>query len=252
MGRIAAFLYGVYAWGTFVVGICIALLGVLLVPGVERRRRWVSACARGFFRAAGITTVINGREHLPETAAIVVANHASYLDGVILQAYLPPRFSYVIKSEMQNVPVAHFLLRRIDARFVERFKASSRARDARRLIQDAKSGSSLAVFPEGTFIEQPGLGKFYRGAFASALSSARPIVPVVIHGSRHLLPAGRWLPRHGPLTIDILAPLEADPTVYADPRALAAAARERMLQVLDEPDLLAETASDQPDAAPNA
>lgn len=232
-----ALAYGTYAWTVFVLGLSGALVTTLVVPGLERRRRWVAAWARGFFRAAGIRAAVSGLQHLPARPAVVVANHASYLDGVILQAFLPPKFSYVIKAEMSKVPVAHFFLRRIGARFVERYRKAGGARDARRLMRDADSGASLAFFPEGTFIAEPGLGKFYLGAFATSLKSALPVVPVVITGSRHILPAGRLLPRRGALGIEILTPILPEESAAATPRTLADAARERMLAALPEPDL---------------
>ncbi len=235
-----AVVYGVYAWTVFILGLSAAVGAVLIVPGLERRRRWVSRCARSFFAAAGIRTTVRGIERLPAGPCVAVANHASYLDGVILQAYLPPQFTYVIKSEMKKVPVAHFFLRRIGARFVERFSKASGARDARRLIRDAGDGTSLAFFPEGTFIATPGLGKFYLGAFATARKNELPVVPIVISGSRWILPAGRALPNLGPLTIDVLEPLHATNGKQETPRALADAARRRMLTTLAEPDLAAE------------
>ena len=236
-----AVVYGVYAWTAFVIGLSAALGAVLIVPGLERRRRWVGRCARSFFVAAGIRASVRGIDRLPEGPCVAVANHASYLDGVILQAYLPPRFTYVIKSEMKKIPVAHFFLRRIGARFVERFSKASGARDARRLMRDADGGTSLAFFPEGTFIATPGLGKFYLGAFVTASKSALPVVPVVIAGSRSILPAGRVLPSRGSLTVEVLEPLPPTGSVGTTPRALADAARRRMLAALPEPDLVAKS-----------
>jgi 1-acyl-sn-glycerol-3-phosphate acyltransferase len=113
-------LYGVYAWLVFLLCVGGALSCAVMLPGLRRRRRWISIFARLPFRLAGIAAVVHGIERLPAQQCIVVANHASYIDGVILQAFLPPRFSYVIKGEMQKVPLVHFLLRRIGARFVNR------------------------------------------------------------------------------------------------------------------------------------
>ena len=232
-------LYGIYAWLVFVVCALFALLFTLLVPGLERRRRWVSVCARLPFSLAGIDVVVRGGEKLPSSTCVVVANHASYIDGVLLQAFLPPRFSYVIKGEVQKVPVLGFLLRRIGSKFVDRFDASASARDARHLLKSAQAGESLAFFPEGTFIAEPGLGRFRSGAFAAAISADVPVVPLVIAGTRHLLPAETALPRHGHLAIEILEPLDHSEPAYAKSKTLATLARKRMLEVLDEPDLLA-------------
>ena len=236
--RVAERLYGIYAWIAFVICVSGAILSALLVPGLERRRRWVSSAARAWLLSAGIKTRLSGTSRLPAGHCVVVANHCSYLDGLILQAFLPPRFTFVIKGEMQKVPLVHFFLRRIGSRFVERFAVSASSRDARNLLRAAAAGESLALFPEGTFHPDPGLNRFRAGAFAAAIRGSLPIVPVVIQGSRHILPGGRILPRHGDLQITILDPVSPADPAFRDSRALADTARRRILTVLDEPDLV--------------
>ena len=238
-GRIGNALFGIYAWLAFGICVIVAIVCALLLPGVERRRRYVAACARTPFRLSGVAVSVRGLEILPDGHCILVANHASYLDGVLLFAFMPPRFSYVIKGEMKNFPVVGLLLRRIGARFVERFDASGSARDARHLLRAASSGESLAFFPEGTFHPHPGLNRFRVGAFAAAIKGGIPVVPVVISGSRHVLPGGHALPRHGHLRIDILPPIEPGHRAFDDSRELTDFTRRRILEVLDEPDLVA-------------
>lgn len=233
-------LYGLYAWFVFLICVFFAIVFTIFVPGLERRRRLVTICAWLPFRLAGISTRVRGLEKLPSGDCVVVANHASYLDGVLLQGFLPPRFSYVIKGEMRRVPVAGFLLRRIGSRFVERFDSSASARDARRLLKAASAGESLAFFPEGTFIGKPGLSEFRPGAFVAAIRAGIPLVPVVIMGSRKIMPGSSMLPRHGHLRIEILNPIDRSDPAYADSRKLAELARQRILAVLDEPDLLSD------------
>ena len=121
--------------------------------------------------------------------------------GRILTAALPPRFGFVIKREMTRVPLAHFLLRRIGSEFVERKDTHKSAADARRILQKARAQESLAFFPEGTFTPEPGLRRFHNGAFAAAVRGQVPVVPVVIRGSRSMLPASRALPRPGRLEV---------------------------------------------------
>ena len=88
IGRI---LYAIYGWAAFLVAALTALLCALFVPGLDRRRRCAAAAGRMFFILAGIPARVSGRENLPEGHCIVVANHGSYLDGVIMNAFLPPR-----------------------------------------------------------------------------------------------------------------------------------------------------------------
>lgn len=240
---LAAAVYGVYAWLAFLTCILTSLVVAVVVPGLERRRSWSGASARWAFVMAGVKCTVRGLDNLPAGHCIVVANHASYADGVILHGFLPPRFGYVIKGEMQNIPIAHFLLRRLGSRFVERNSASGSARDARSLLKAAADGESLAFFPEGTFLEHKGLERFRPGAFAAAIKAGLPVVPVVIRGSRKLLPAGAAMPRHSRIDIDILGPISESDPAFRSSTELAELARQRILTVLDEPDLLAENAA---------
>ena len=100
-------------------------------------------------------------------------------------------------------------------------------------------GESLAFFPEGTFREEAGIGRFHAGAFMAAVKGEMPVVPIAISGTRELLGWGRALPRPHPIRIDILTPIAPDDPSFNDHRGLAEAARQRILAVVDEPDLLA-------------
>ena len=117
---------------------------------------------------------------------------------------------------------------------------SASARDARDLLRAASAGESLTFFAEGTVISEPGLNRFRAGAFVAAIKASMPIVPLSISGSRHVLAAHTLLPRHGHLRIDILNPVEPSHKAFASSKDLAELARQRILKVLDEPDLLVE------------
>ena len=235
-----SYLYGLYAWVAFILCVIPTILTMIVVPGLERRRHCARFFARLAFRLCGMAMMTRGIDQLPTDDCIVVANHASYIDGVILQAALPVRFSYVIKGEAGQAPVLGFVLRRVGARFVDRFSAAGSARDARKLIRAASAGESMAFFPEGTFLRHPGLARFRGGAFTAAISGSVPVVPLVIRGSRHIMRGGTFLPRHGHLRLDLLQPIEPAHEAFADSKQLAELARQRILTVLDEPDLVAE------------
>jgi 1-acyl-sn-glycerol-3-phosphate acyltransferase len=233
------------------VGIA-ALVLLALLPGVARRRAAARAAARAFLWLAGMPLTVSFPERIPAGQCVVVSNHASYLDGVVYTAALPPRFAFVIKREMSAVPLAGALLRRLGSEFVERADRKRSAADARRVLRKAAAGSSLVFFPEGTFTATPGLLKFHTGAFASAARAACPVVPAVVRGTRRALPPSGALPRPGRITIEILPSLTAEP---AESEAAIAGLRDRaraaILGALGEPDLTccADTARP-PDTAP--
>lgn len=236
--RLLEGLWGIYAWLVFLACVVLSLIVVTVVPGRAIREAFVSGAARAAFVLSGVPVEVSGLGRLPRGHCIVVSNHASYVDGPLLKGYLPPRFSFVIKGEMRRIPIVHFLLRRSGSRFVERFTAAGSARDARQIVKAAQDGHSLAVFPEGTFVEQPGVGRFRAGAFVAATRGDLPVVPVAIAGTRRMMPTGALLPRPARLSVFVLEPIVRGDPAFADHRRLAEEARQRVLAALDEPDLL--------------
>ena len=232
--------YGVYALLAFLLVSLPSLPLIVVTPGLANRRRVAKHAARFAFRAMGMPMKISNMGAIPASGCVVIANHASYLDGVILTAALPANFSFVIKQEIRQVPIAHLLLRRLGSHFVERFNRHRSAMDTRRILRSAHGGQALAFFPEGTFEPEPGLRAFRSGAFATAVRAGVPIVPVVIRGSRAILPAESILPRPGRLEIEVLESVDlgADEPGNRAMR-LKQRARDRVLAAIDEPDLLA-------------
>ena len=236
--RAIAVVWGIFGWLSFTVAIMFALIVTIVVPGPDRRRRLVTGAAKAIFVMARVRVTVRGIDNLPADNCIVVANHASYLDGILLNGYLPSRFSFVIKGELRNIPIAHFLLRRSGSKFVERNEIGGSSRDARQIVKAAVGGESLGFFPEGTFIKEPGVGRFRAGAFVAAIKGGLPVVPVAISGTRDMLPSGRLLPRRTELTVDILPAIAPGDDDFDDSKTLAESARQCILAVLDEPDLL--------------
>jgi 1-acyl-sn-glycerol-3-phosphate acyltransferase len=231
------FAYGTYAWGTFVVLALVALVGVVVLPSLSWRRGAVRGAARAWLFIAGMSVSVRSPAHLPDGQCVIVANHASYLDGVVYTAILPPRFGFVIKREMEAVPLAGLLLRRIGSQFVERFNRSRSARDARRVFRTASHGHSLVFFPEGTFSPEPGLLHFHTGAFVTAVRAGCAVVPSVIRGTRTALPCSTVLPRPGRIEVEFFPPIGPPPdSGETSATALRDDARAVILRELGEPD----------------
>lgn len=229
-------LYGTWFWLVFGALAAGTLCLIAITPGQTRRRSIARTGARLFFRLTGSWPQLEGLAHLPETAGIVVANHASYIDGILLTAVLSADYRFVIKREVTKVPLMNFYLQRIGSHFVERFDPTRGASDTRKIMQTAASGDSLAFFPEGTFRKEPGLRRFHSGAFKVATRKQLPLVPLTIKGTRRMLPAGSFLPRPGALHIAISPPFPVAPDTDAE--TALDYCRTRILERLDEPDLL--------------
>jgi len=211
---------------------------VVVLPSPHLRWRVMRAGARLLFRLAGMPVRLHGREHLPEDAAcVIIANHSSYLDGVVLAAALPSEFSFVAKKELQQQLIPKLFLQRIGAVFVERFNRQRGVEDARRSEDLLGQKRSLLYFPEGTLRRAPGLLPFYMGAFSAAAAARVPLVPVVIKGTRSVLRDRSWFPRFGKLSVQICQPLIAEESDWSGALVLRNQARAAILQHLDEPDL---------------
>jgi 1-acyl-sn-glycerol-3-phosphate acyltransferase len=176
----------------------------MFLPDLRRRRAVAGAFSRAFLRAAGIALKVEGLQRLPPVPCVVVANHASYIDGLVAAAALPPDFAFVIKKEMVRVPLASLLLRRLGSQFVERFNRHKGGVDTRRVLKLAATGQSLVFFPEGTFTEVREIGRFLGGAFATAARSDMPVVAVAIHGTRAVLPPVGFAIHRLPIRVEIL------------------------------------------------
>ena len=94
-------LYGLYAMLIFILCALTAFLATVLVPHAALRHQLAALSSRAIFILAGVPARTLGLENLPGGNAVVVANHASYVDGFLLKGYLPYQYSFMIKGEMR-------------------------------------------------------------------------------------------------------------------------------------------------------
>jgi 1-acyl-sn-glycerol-3-phosphate acyltransferase len=179
----------------------------VLMPSPAGAWRVARFGARALLRGAGVPLAVRGLEQLPDRPAVLVCNHASYIDGLVLVAALPRPCSFVAKHELAGQWIAGSFLRRLGTLFVERVDRRRSVEDAQQLAAAAAARQTLLVFPEGSFKPEPGLLPFHLGAFAAAVEAGAPVLPLVLHGTRELLAFPSWWPRPASLAVEIGAPL---------------------------------------------
>jgi 1-acyl-sn-glycerol-3-phosphate acyltransferase len=235
--------YAAYAWTLFGLMAPLVWLLVAILPFPSLRWGLIRMASRLVTRLAGVKLLVHGEEHLQSAQpAIIVANHASYLDGLLLVAALPGRFHFIAKRELLSKRIPRIFLKRIGADFVERFDPKGARNDLDRLNQLAARGRSLLFFPEGTFTRMPGLLPFRMGAFVAATQNDLPVVPVTIRGSRSLLRAGSWFPRRVMVTMIISPSLRGEGKGWEATLKLRDETRAEILKWYGEPDLSGEQA----------
>jgi 1-acyl-sn-glycerol-3-phosphate acyltransferase len=217
--------------------IVLICLVVITGPTLAVRRELGRLGVRLLLVAIGVRLRVRGLRHLPPGPNIAVANHASYLDGLVLTAALPRRYSFVVQDGAAAWPLVGLTLRRMGVIFVNRASARESARLTRQLMRRLHHGEPLAIFAEGTFKPQPGLLPFKSGAFLMAARERVPVVPVGIRGTRRLYGGGRRLPRWSTVDIEIGAALHADGIHREAALALRERTRERVRELSGEPEL---------------
>lgn len=120
-------------------------------------------------------------ELLPKSPFVVCANHASYLDIVVMFVLIPETFLFLGKAELLKWPIIRIFFRNMDIP-VDRTN-SIKARQSIELTKEAvKKGFSVAIFPEGLIPSEgvPKMKPFKKGAFVLAISQQVPIVPITL------------------------------------------------------------------------
>jgi 1-acyl-sn-glycerol-3-phosphate acyltransferase len=227
-----AALFGIPTWGI-----------ISLVPSRRFGHAFARILCRGFLAMIGARVRVEGLEHMGSSdgPTVIVANHTSYMDAVMLYAALPGTFQFVAKNSLAKSSWSGPFLRHLGALFVERFDAAKGVADSDRMLESIREGQKTVVFPEGTFGRMPGLLPFRMGAFLNAAGAGARVLPVALRGGRSMLRSGSWFPRHSELALEICDPCVTDQSGWDGAIALRDQARKKMLLHTAEPDLKFET-----------
>lgn len=173
---------------------------------------------------------VTGLRSLPRgTGVVMVANHSSFLDSVVLLAAIPGEYRFVANHLAAGRPLLGTIIRKSGHLVVDRRSARSRAACARAMVRTLESGTSLMLFPEGTR-SRCRLLPFRLGAFRAAAKTL--VVPVAIDGTRRMLGRDFRLPEWALLSVQVLAPICGDPSVVGCAAHLRDAAQAAIVDAL--------------------
>ena len=237
MTRILRTLFGVYSMTV----LFIVLLGIfcpllIVAPTLPMRRAIGRFGVRVWLALSFIPFRVRGLENLPPGPCIAVCNHASYLDGIIVTAALPGRFTFLVQHGAADWPYVGLIIKRMNVSFVNRGSVRAAALATRELIERIQAGEPFTIFPEGTFRQPPTLLPFHSGAFMVAARAGVPVVPVVLRGTRTLYGDGQKVFRWNPVSVEIFAPVTAPGEDRNAVQDLRDAARAIILQHCGEAD----------------
>jgi len=168
--------------------------------------RMVQVLAPRLWRIRGSLEVI-GRQNLPATGPfLLIANHQSLLDPILIQSAVPRPVYTMAKSTQFAAPILGLIMPRIHAFPVRRYQVDPQSvRIALRLL---RQGRGVAVYIEGERTWNGHLQEPRRGTVRLALRAGVPIIPTTIRGSYDAWP--RWDRRPWPAAVRIrfMEPIE--------------------------------------------
>lgn len=229
--------YATWWWAVFGMAFLAGSVAVLVLPRLDWRWSALRATARIALAAWGVPFSTAGIDRIPARGAMLVFNHSSYVDVLVLAAVLPDEPAIIAKRELAGQRVAGTLLPRLGIPFVERYDVSGSLADAEALVALARRGRVLVFFPEGSFTRRSGLSAFYLGAFKVAAEAGLAVLPGVIRGTRSMLRSDQWFPRYAPISVTIEQPVMPSGKDFASVVRLRDEVRRIILAGCEEPDL---------------
>ena len=213
-------------------------LAVILLCPLDPSRLLFNRIARLWSRilclSAGVTVEVEGLERVAAgQPAVFIANHQSLFDPPALFLTVPGKLRVIAKRSLFMVPIFGQALWAAGVIPINRRDRQSSIASMTRASRRIRNGLSVLVFAEGTRSRDGRLLPFKKGAFVMALQAGVPVQPVLVHGSRDILPPGALFPRPGRILISFLDPVPTADMTFEDRHQLLSTVADRMREAPD-------------------
>lgn len=208
-----------FFYGVLVFSVCmftftpLILLTVAIVKDEKKAGRiayfFLRCWGYGFSTFCLVFYKVEGRGNFDHNKAYIFAcNHNSFLDGIAICLAIPNDFRPLGKVELLKIPVFGLMYRHVVI-LVNRNSVESRHKSMLTMVKKMKEGISILIFPEGTMNKGADwLQPFMNGAFSLAIEVQRPIVPMIMHNSKKVMPrTPNYTLQPGIIKINFLPPV---------------------------------------------
>ncbi|CUS20287.1 LAQU0S01e03224g1_1 [Lachancea quebecensis] len=211
---------------------------VLSCVGKRHLAQWTTA--RSFYYVMGtflgIEVEVINEENLKKLPAILVANHQSTLDILMLGRIFPPGCTVTAKSSLKWVPFLGWFMMLSGSLFLERGNREKSVRTLNNALDVMRTKKrAVWIFPEGTRSHSTKLGllPFKKGAFHLAQQGKIPIIPIVVSNTSTLVNSKYKVFNRGVITVKVLDPIPTEDLKKEDVTAFTKRVEELMLKEVE-------------------
>ena len=190
----------------FTITVSVVIIFMYLFNNINYkfRRIW----AKMQMKLMGVEVIVKGK--LDPNAQMLLMNHQSILDIVVMESLHPKNLAWVAKQEIAKIPWFGRILKAPHMIIVERESKTSLVK----LLRDAKDRIGkkrpIAIFPEGTRTDGKSLRKFKAGAKMIADKNNLLVQPVVIVGTRAIFDSQNFSQQSGKVKIIFLPAVQSE------------------------------------------
>jgi 1-acyl-sn-glycerol-3-phosphate acyltransferase len=231
--RAGELIYGFYALAVTVLVAAVCWLFLVLPVSQRSRYAFVRLAGTVLCRIVGVRLTVTGA--VPDGGAfLVVANHASFVDGLVLILAARQPMRIVVGGVFERQPLIGSFLSRLGCIFTEGSSPTDAVAFTDRLAGVLRSGECVGSFPEGGLESTSELESFHLGTFRAAAGAGVAIVPIGISGSRAIVARGEHFPRRGAIHAGIGAPIASTGTDWRSLIALRNSAQDAVASLVGE------------------
>ena len=203
----------------------------LFPNGEDRAQRYLTHWARISLRLARLEITVAGLERLDLSRPYVfMPNHSSFLDVLLVFAFIPQNFRSIAKEEFFSIPLMGLTVKRSGQIPLNRKSPRKGLQSIKQAAELLKKGVSIVVFPEGTRSPDGKIHEFKTTLFVLPIRTRTPVIPVLIEGTFEALRSGSVLLKQYPVKVTFLDPVSADCFSDKDRGLYAEKVRRRLIE----------------------
>ncbi len=193
---------------TIYFSVAAIVVAVFCNDGGRTAHKVASLWGEAILFGSGIRVRVRGISNLdPDYPCIYMSNHQSNFDIPVLLSRLKVQFRWLAKKELFQIPLFGHAMKQSGSISIDRSDRMAAIRSLKQTAETIRSGVSVVIFPEGTRSTDGNIRDFKKGGFVLASESGVPIVPVILHGTRAIMPKKQIAITPGNVFMEIRPPV---------------------------------------------